>query len=144
MTSPVHSCVPDANQSKSLLKPHDVREQERVVSPAVSSQRSSLGPLSRAPPTVSDEPISQTPLPVPSQALPTMSVPTAQVTKSCQQDPLPKWRPGPPVKEKWIVRDGWKPHSAVSTVQAILVTYPVSGSKGRASLGPNCNCDLVP
>jgi len=144
MTSPVHSCVPDANQSKSLLKPHDVREQERVVSPAVSSQRSSLGPLSQAPSTVSVEPLIQVPPPVSSQAPPAVSVPTTHVTRTSQHDPKPKWRPGPPVKEKCIVREDWQPPSAVSTVQAILFTYPVSCLKGRASLGPNCNCDLVP
>ena len=142
--SPGHSCVPDAILQKNLLHQHDLTEQERVASPAVSSQAPSLGPLSQASPTVSVEPLIQAPSPVPSQAPHTVAVPTAQVTRSSQHNPKPKWRSGPLVKERWIVREDWIPSSAVSTVQAILVTYPVSGSEGRASLGPNRSCDLVP
>ena len=39
------------------------------------------------------------------------------------------------MKEKWIVRSDWKPPTVVpntmTTVQAIIVTYPVSGSEGE-------------
>ena len=40
-----------------------------------------------------------------------------------------------PIKEKWIVRSDWKPpakdSNAMSTVQAIIVTYPVTGFEGE-------------
>ena len=67
----------------------------------------------------------------PTSAQPTTHLPTPTPVHNVQ----PRLRTRLPVKEKWIVRSDWKPPTVVpntmTTVQAIIVTYPVSGSEGE-------------
>ena len=70
--------------------------------------------------------------------------PASQTSSAVQPSPAtapvvhttpPQIKPKFPVKEKWIVRSDWKPPTvvpnAMTTVQAIIVTYPVSGFEGE-------------
>ena len=112
------SGIPDPDQSASPTASRDEQ-------PEFQGECNELVPPPLPDPT---PPPSDSGTPAPSPATPPEPTPTS-------------WRPQPnlktklPIKEKWIVRKDWKPPSVkpntVSTVQAIIVTYPVSGSEGE-------------
>ena len=120
----------------------------RKVVPFINEQMlADKAPMPTIPPATRAEPATTTPPPAACPTPPDSSpTPNGSANLNLGHDPLPdkppSMAPKPavivprrPIKEKWIVRKDWKPPSVtqdtMSTVQALLITYPVSGSEGE-------------